>query len=103
MACIFCLDDNPETIIYKGICNCHPHIHIECINNWFKINPSTCPICHIKYEIVIERSIKYKRYVCGFLYLVCCLSICCWPIIIICILMTLPYRGNQLQYNTTGY
>ena len=41
MACIFCLDDNPETIIYKGICNCHPHIHIECINNWFKINPAS--------------------------------------------------------------
>ena len=46
--CIICLQ-GIDTLIYNGLCNCKPIIHTKCLDEWFKSNSETCPICRIKY------------------------------------------------------
>lgn len=66
--CVLCLCDDPPTNIYNGICNCHPPIHNECINEWYNINPNTCPICLIRfYRINRNNQIHVFAFIC-FLY-----------------------------------
>jgi len=48
--CIICLSDTPDVEKYDAACECKPFIHEECRNQWFTINPNTCPICKINYE-----------------------------------------------------
>jgi len=83
--CIICLNDNLPVINYKNVCNCHPSIHIDCINKWYEINPNTCPICLITYE-PIENKLRYF-YLCSGIIL------CCSPLISLITLL--------IVYNTT--
>ena len=46
--CIICLQSE-DTITYNGECNCKPIIHIKCLDEWFKVNSQTCPICRKVY------------------------------------------------------
>ena len=46
--CIICLQGT-DTLIYTGPCNCKPVLHTKCLDEWFKTNTGTCPICRIKY------------------------------------------------------
>lgn len=48
--CIICLSDIPEVIKYNGPCECKPFIHNTCRDDWFQVNPNTCPICKTNYE-----------------------------------------------------
>ena len=48
--CIICLSDIPDVIKYDAPCECKPYIHDDCRNQWFNVNPNTCPICKINYE-----------------------------------------------------
>jgi hypothetical protein len=45
--CIICLVAG-NTIQFKGSCKCSPHIHVACVDGWFKTNKS-CPICRVAY------------------------------------------------------
>ena len=89
-SCIFCLDDNPPTYIYNGICNCRPSIHADCINEWYNINPNTCPICLIKpFNITNINRMK----LCIFL---CIISIC-WMFLFPMFLIWLVLRLHLLD------
>jgi hypothetical protein len=48
--CIICLSDSPAVIKYDAPCDCKPYIHDTCRNDWFQVNPNTCPICKTNYE-----------------------------------------------------
>ena len=52
--CIICLSSEPETYAYKGTCNCTPSVHIKCLDEWYKTNNKSCPIC--KKRLVIPSS-----------------------------------------------
>jgi hypothetical protein len=86
-SCIICLDNNPETITYKGVCECHPRIHTECINTWYQTNPETCPICLNKYQISIRNFRNWKRYLCLYLSILGCICVFCGPFLLISILV----------------
>jgi hypothetical protein len=105
--CIFCLEDEPPPIFYQGVCKCHPPIHNSCINEWYKINPNSCPICLRGAEktdnliIIVE-----PRHTSAILLLLCgtcCFGICCSPFIIIAIVFAIYplHRSNQVFTNTT--
>jgi len=105
-SCIFCLSDDPKTILYKGICNCHPSIHSECINLWFEKNPTKCPICLISTQpinIIIINNHNYRaQYICLFVCTVFCMSIICSPFLLIALIINLSHRpGNSYYHNVT--
>ena len=59
--CIICLSDTPEVIKYDAPCDCKPFIHSSCRDDWFQINPNTCPICKTNYEGLAEGLINPLR------------------------------------------
>ena len=59
--CIICLEGSPKVIKYEGPCDCKPFIHDTCRNQWFLINPNTCPICNTNYEGLAEGLINPIR------------------------------------------
>jgi len=85
--CIFCINDEPAPTLYQGICNCHPPIHSDCINDWYKNRPGTCPIClkreHNEERLTQERTehliiIANSRFLRRFL--IVCFMLCCFAI-----------------------
>ena len=88
--CILCLCDEPPTNIYKGICNCHPPIHTECINEWYNVNPNTCPICLIKFHRINRTNqIQIFAFIC-FLY---CMFLFWGPILLIWVVIGIYHPG----------
>jgi hypothetical protein len=59
--CIICLSDTPEVMKYDAPCECKPFIHNTCLNDWFQVNPNTCPICKTNYEGLAEGIINPLR------------------------------------------
>ena len=88
--CIFCLSDDPPIDIYKGICNCHPPIHIECINTWYNTHPNTCPICLIKNnpENIINHH-NNRLYMCILICFLYCMFLFWGPLFLIWIVIGL--------------
>lgn len=55
--CIFCLTPvNKKQIQYQG-CKCVLFFHDSCINEWFRQNPNSCPLCR-KQVSVLENDTK---------------------------------------------
>lgn len=99
--CIFCLQDDKKIISYQGSCNCHPFIHEECINEWYKINSNKCPICLNKKDqdiIIYHSRIKTLLMLLCFF---CCIFTCSGPFIILGILYSIQSNVNHINYNTT--
>jgi hypothetical protein len=93
--CIFCLCDNPPTYTYNGICNCHPSIHTECLNKWYDINPNTCPICLIKYNVRISSN-RIKKCMFNCMCFLLCMFVC--PMTLIWIVIGLSISGSVYNY-----
>ena len=68
--CIICLSDTPITTTYSGVCTCHPHIHEQCLESWFRENPGVCPICRIV-RVQTRDTRIYNRYSCLFCTIMC--------------------------------
>ena len=104
--CIFCLLDKPEPILYNGLCDCHPPLHTECLNNWHKTQPNSCPICLKQYQninyIIVGQS-KNITNKCLFITLLCCISLVCSPFLLIAILINIinirpPVNNNNITH-----
>ena len=94
--CIICLDDNPPVNIYKGKCNCHPTIHNDCMNEWYSVNPNTCPICLIKpRNIIIINRIKICMFLCV-IYISC---IFLGPLFLIWLILALQRPGTTHHHH----
>ena len=82
--CIICLNDAPITTVYSGSCACHPHIHEQCLAQWFTENPGVCPICRTKYttDIIVRPQLRgnNRYYVCVSLF---CFFLCVMPFAVI--------------------
>lgn len=91
--CIICLNDAPIITTYSGSCACHPHIHEQCLAQWFAENPEVCPICRIKYStdiVVIPQQRENIRYhLCACLF---CCFICTLPFAVIVFIAI--FKGN---------
>jgi hypothetical protein len=104
MSCIFCLTDIPDIINYNGLCKCHPTIHSECLDEWNKTNPQTCPICLVKNEsLIIIYNYRRDNFGIVFIFCICCITILCSPFIFIIILLSLHFelKQNRPYYNRT--
>lgn len=86
--CIICLNDAPITTTYSGSCACHPHIHEQCLTQWFAENPGVCPICRKKYItdnttdilVVPQQRENIRHQVCACVF---CCFICTLPFTVI--------------------
>lgn len=103
-SCIFCLHDESPLIIYNGLCNCHPYIHKECIDDWYKLNPGKCPICLISNQstniIIINNNYRQKNIIL-LACCVCCISMCCSPFVMIALIFSLTSTITHVHHNTT--
>jgi len=77
--CIICLQSE-DTITYNGQCNCKPIIHIKCLEEWFKVNNQTCPICRKEYSTAQHSADDPTAGCC------CCCCIFTFIAVMICIL-----------------
>ena len=102
--CIFCLSNDPHPVVYKSHCNCHPLLHINCIDEWYKLRPDTCPIC-LKQSIIIKMvggtNICSLKKICKCIGMICCCTLCFSPIIILTILVTL-FSSKQILGNLSN-
>ena len=94
--CIFCLDYNPPTHIYNGTCNCHPSIHIDCINEWYDTNPNTCPICLIK---PLNRTSINRIKICIFLCIISSSCMFLGPMFLIWLVLRVHLPGNHHHHH----
>lgn len=99
--CIFCLSDDPQPIIYNNQCDCHPLLHINCMDEWNKIRPNTCPIC-LKQSNLIKilpvTNICTSQKICKAICVLCCCTLCFSPLIIAITLATL-FSSDQIFGN----
>jgi len=84
-ACHICLGDEPNLVIWKGLCPCRPSVHRECMAAWLAERPDTCPIC-LRVTVHINRVYTQREDGCcsseTCCQCCCCMSICCLTVFI---------------------
>lgn len=68
--CIFCF--NTEDVFkLNGTCECRPTVDMACLEQWYKRQPDTCPICLKTYIEIIRVNTEQVDTRCGW---VMCIS-----------------------------
>lgn len=85
-ACHICLGDEPNIIIWHGVCPCRPSVHRECMAVWLAERPYTCPIC-LNVTVKVDRvyhDVADDGRCCSTACCncCCCVGICCLTVFI---------------------